>query len=1097
MKKMKGTWLRLAVLCLVLCLCVSVAACGGQGNTKPTGGASDMQQPITYTVEVRTQGGSVLSDVTVFVYADDTLADLIAVAKTDKDGKAQFTYAAGDGYVAVLTDVPQGYTVEQTYPITGEVTTLTLTAELIEGDLSSVTYKLGDVMQDFTFAATDGTEYKLSQLLQEKKAVVLNFWFLSCNPCKQEFPYLQEAYEAYQDEIALLAIDPVDTDNAQVTAFAEELGLTFPMGTGDPAWETAMKVTAYPTTVVIDRFGTIALIHSGTIPDAQKFKDIFAFFADEEYVQTAVEDVQSLFVTEPEADAVENPVDISGQNSFQLTIQPGKIHYVNVHKMQNVWLQVNNSDIYVEYGGKKFTASNGSIGLLISAPSTFEPANVGFGNSGEKAQTFTVTLSNLAGSYENPYKLQLGEFTANEAAGNDQGVYFSYTAQQDGQFSLECLSVSPSVEYDFSVMNLSTSVMRNYASEGQVNSETGRKAVVMLMNQGDKLRITIGTLPDESNNYPAATFKMLAGFSAGEVEDVVQVEKAAYAVTVTDENRNPVAGVGVNLSGKSGDRASAVTDEKGVASLWIPKDAYTGAIVVPKGYEANTMQFDLTPESPFVSLKLDTVIPEETADYTVRITDENGKAMSNVVVVVGSIFGTTDTNGSYTATLPKGTYKVMVVVPSGYTSNSFAYTFPENDTTLAITLRKLAEGESSTGGNIGGGSSGGSSGGSDEPTGTPYTVQLVNVIGGAVTDAVVTIYDATGIPVSISTVNSAGKMTAYLDPGNYTVGIVSGSGATLTYNQQDAVLSADKTAVTIQVAAVVGNAELDSEQFLGNFYNIYSGSTLVNFTKNTNKSPHEELNGNWMYMFYPASSGIYRFTISQGAILTSYGTVVLNRIEDTATDGYFDMEVKESEFANEHQPVIFLGVQPDAGVTDAYITISRIGDSEEMGSILYTPVTAPAKFTLAESGTITYVDLQGTANIVKKNDGYYLNGKKLYVNIGKGAPCITMSTMLGLSYNSQTNTWTAGSMGTGLKGALYEEDKMVAVEDFTQCMRDYINCCDPSNGLYPLNDDLIYMFQNAGAYMGWWNSKSPNYQFANLSSLNVDIAWMFACCYVS
>lgn len=1096
MKKMKGTGL--LALCLVLCLCVFLAACRGQGSTEPTGGSSGIQQPVTYTVEVLTQGGSVLSDVTVFVYADDTLADLIAVAKTDKDGKAQFTYAAGDGYVAVLTDVPQGYKVEEAYPVTGEVTTVTLTAELVEGDLSSVTYKLGDVMQDFTFTSADGTDYKLSQLLQEKKAVVLNFWFLSCNPCKQEFPYLQEAYEAYQDQIALLAIDPVDTDNAQVTAFAEELGLTFPMGVGDPAWEKAMKITAYPTTVVIDRFGTVALIHGGTIPDTQKFKDIFAFFTAEDYVQTAVEDVQSLFVTEPDADAVENPVDISGQTSFQLTVQPGKIHYLNIHKVQNVWLQVNNSDIYVEYGSKKFTASNGSVGLLISAPSTFEPAQLGFGNSGDKAQTFTVTLSNLAGSYENPHKLQVGEFTVNEAAGNDQGVYFSYKASQDGYFKLECLSVSPSVNYDFSVMNLTTSAMRNLSGEGQTNSETGRKAVIMPMNQGESLRIIISTLPDESNNYPAATFKMLASFTAGEVEDVVQVEKAAYAVTVTDESRNPVAGVGVNLSGKAGGRASAVTDEKGVASLWIPKDEYTGAIIVPKGYEANTMQFELTPEAPFAALKLDTVIPEETADYTVRITDENGKAMSDVVVVIGSIFGTTDANGSYTATLPKGTYRVMVVVPSGYTSNSFAYTFPEDSTVLGITLTKLGEGESSTGGNVGGGSSGGSSGGSDEPAGTPYTVQLVNMIGGAVTDSVVTIYDAAGIPVSISKVNSAGKTTVYLDPGDYKVGLASASGAALTYDQQNAVLSADTTEVTIQVAAVVGNAELDSDQFLGNFYKIYNGSTLVNFTKNTNKSPHAELDGNWMYMFYPASSGIYRFTISQGAVLSAYGTAVLNHLGDTATDGYFDIVVKASEFANDHQPVTFLGVKPDAGVKEAYITVTRIGDAPaELEVVPYNPATAPTKFTLAGSGTITYVDLQSTADLVKKNDGYYLNGKKLYVNIGKGAPRITMSDMLGLSYNPQTGQWTAGSMGTGLKGAIYEGDKMVGVEDFTQCMRDYIACCDPSNGLYPVNDDLIYMFRNAGAYMGWWNYKSPNYLFADLSSLNTDIAWMFACCYVS
>lgn len=1090
MKKIKGVWLRLGAVCLALCLCVSFAACGGN-NTKPTeGNSNQIQSPVTYTVEVLTQGGSVLSDVTVYAYADDTLSDLIAVAKTDKDGVAQFTYSAGDSYVAVLEGVPQGYKVDKSYPLTAERTVITLTAELVEGDLSAVTYKLGDVMQDFTFTVADGTEYKLSRLLQEKKAVVLNFWYLSCNPCKQEFPYLQEAYEAYQNDIALLAIDPVDADNTQITAYAEELKLTFPMGAGDPAWEAAMKIGAYPTTVVIDRFGTVALIHTGSLPDSQKFKDIFAFFTAEDYVQTAVEDVESLFITEPEADAVENPVDISGQNSFQLTVEPGKIHYVNVHKMQNVWLQVNNSDIYVEYSGKKYTASNGSVGLLISAPSTFEPANVGFGNSGEKTQTFTVTLSNLAGSYENPHKLQLGEFTVNEAAGNDQGVYFSYTAQQDGHFRLECLSVSPSVDYDISIMNLTTSVMRTLTDDG----ETGKKAVVMPMNQGEKVRVIIGTLPDSSNNYPAAAFKMLASFTAGEVEDVVEVERSSYAVTVTDESRKPVAGVSINVSGTKDNRASAVTDEKGVATFWIPKDTYAGALVIPKGYEASTVQFSLTPDAPFVSLKLDTVIPEETADYTVRVTDEKGNALSDVVVVIGNTFGTTGADGSYTATLPKDTYKVMVVVPSGYSAGSFTYTFPENSTVLGITLTKLSGGSSSTGGNVGGGSSGGSTGGTDEPEGTPYTIELVNAVGGAATDIVVTVSDAAGIPVSISKVNSAGKTTVYLDPGDYTVSLVSASGLSLSYNKQDATLTAEKTSAVIQVAAVISNNALDSD-YWGNFYKIYAGSTLVNLNKTTNKATDENLEGNWMYMFYPATSGIYTFTVSEGAILTTYGNIVLNFADSTEATGSFDVTVREGVFANDNQPMILLGVKPNAGVTSAYVTITRTGDAPaELPVTVYEPASAPVRFTLTESGTLTYVNLEGTANIIKKTDGYYLGGKKLYVNIGKAAPHITMSDMLGMSY--QSGGWTVGSMGTGLKGAVYEGDKIIGIEEFTECMRDYISACDPTNGLYPLNDDLIYMFQSAGAYMGWWNSNSPNYLFSNLSGLNTQIAWMYACCYM-
>ena len=50
----------------------------------------------------------------------------------------------------------------------------------------------------------------------------------------------------------------------------------------------------------------------------------------------------------PGGDEYGNPVDISGQSSFELTIEPGKIHYLNIHKVSNVWMQVNNPDIFVD-----------------------------------------------------------------------------------------------------------------------------------------------------------------------------------------------------------------------------------------------------------------------------------------------------------------------------------------------------------------------------------------------------------------------------------------------------------------------------------------------------------------------------------------------------------------------------------------------------------------------------------------------------------------------------------------------------------------------------------------------------------------------------
>ena len=87
-------------------------------------------------------------------------------------------------------------------------------------------------------------------------------------------------------------------------------------------------------------------------------------------------------------------------------------------------------------------------------------------------------------------------------------------------------------------------------------------------------------------------------------------------------------------------------------------------------------------------------------------------------------------------------------------------------------------------------------------------------------------------------------------------------------------------------------------------------------------------------------------------------------------------------------------------------------------------------------------------------------------------------------------------MGTGLRGVVYEDGKALYMEDFTQCMTDYIMASDPSSGLYPLNDDLIYMIQISGAYMGWWDASNPNFLLANVEGLNPESGWMFAVCAV-
>ena len=91
--------------------------------------------------------------------------------------------------------------------------------------LAESNYKLGDYMGDYTVTDVNGNSYTFSELLTEKKAIVLNFWYINCGPCQMEFPYLQSAY-AKRDDIALIAINPVDEKEKDIKKLVDDFVAT-------------------------------------------------------------------------------------------------------------------------------------------------------------------------------------------------------------------------------------------------------------------------------------------------------------------------------------------------------------------------------------------------------------------------------------------------------------------------------------------------------------------------------------------------------------------------------------------------------------------------------------------------------------------------------------------------------------------------------------------------------------------------------------------------------------------------------------------------------------------------------------------------------
>lgn len=163
-----------------------------------------------------------------------------------------------------------------------------------EEELEGKTFKRGDVFADMSVTTPDGKTYKISEILKEKKAVVLNFWYINCGPCQMEFPYMQDAYETYQNDLEILAVNPYDGTDKTVAEFQTKYELTFPMAAVEEEWAQYMALEAYPTTVVIDRYGIVSFVHVGMITEVEEFNKLFAFFTAEDYEQTVIRNISDI-----------------------------------------------------------------------------------------------------------------------------------------------------------------------------------------------------------------------------------------------------------------------------------------------------------------------------------------------------------------------------------------------------------------------------------------------------------------------------------------------------------------------------------------------------------------------------------------------------------------------------------------------------------------------------------------------------------------------------------------------------------------------------------------------------------------------------------
>ena len=206
-----------------------------------------------------------------------------------------------------------------------------------------------EYIPDLTVQTIDGGTFTLSEALKDHELVLINLFFTNCPPCKMEFPFLQEAWAQNADRVAVIALtpDPDDTDEV-LRSYADELGLTFPIaheeGTG--LYERYVT-TGFPTTLLVDRTGKVALSECGALTSTEEFVKRFDDYTGEDYDPNVCtytvycygaennEDVEGVVINFC-TDTACTPVTSAAQGAAVFTGPPAKYH-VQIVKIPEGW----------------------------------------------------------------------------------------------------------------------------------------------------------------------------------------------------------------------------------------------------------------------------------------------------------------------------------------------------------------------------------------------------------------------------------------------------------------------------------------------------------------------------------------------------------------------------------------------------------------------------------------------------------------------------------------------------------------------------------------------------------------------------------------
>lgn len=387
-----------------------------------------------------------------------------------------------------------------------------------------------------------------------------------------------------------------------------------------------------------------------------------------------------------------------------------------------------------------------------------------------------------------------------------------------------------------------------------------------------------------------------------------------------------------------------------------------------------------------------------------------------------------------------------------------------------------------------------------DANGAEYRVTVQNALGNPYTSGVIVRFLQNGEQAAMQVVDDNGVAAKNLDAGDYTVELMfTDDAASYYYDKSDLTLSADKTELQITLSyALTGDPVIlyaQGEECAA--YNVNLGSTYVNLTAGERN----------YFLFTPTVAGTYEFSVvGDGEAIGYYGIpqFVQNQNVGDVTDKGVSTSVRTDmiNLDGNGTNVLVLGI--DAGTAEnCILAIERIGEPEhslvDEPWTVYKTTAQLAPYTVEPGANLVDFDLTASSDtynlVYNEADGFYhldsADGPLVLVRLAKESKYLEpFQAML--------------ENGNICKYFFDAEGNFVKKEIYNECLSEYLQYVDEDNGVYPMTEDLKYIIQQRGDYVGWWNPDMEGSMFLfvdnawnPLPNINLDIAWLFMCCYAT